>query len=898
MSHNRGPPQNNNQNNIFTSFSNLSYDSGLHTLQECDDFPPPQIPDNDTQNTNFNLFQTNPPFDLDFNVPPGFDNIQPNNQNTQNEPQNQHTNSNSQLQKPQDMKKHFQDLQEERKKEINEYPTQSWHDYFEEIKTTNKDEIIVETETFYPVFVWRDKSKLTIGISTKTQEFLKTDKRGQGIKIQIVTKKNEKNEEQLWCKFKIKSDHLMWKCLKANITGTNSNTNNSLKRKRGNVSTPPPKRPAGNNSNNCFLFRINIKNPEIKDSVPLNNGKGICSFHEGNIEKIGVINENRVDVYDQELKFERSICKSLEGYPFGVSFHDDQFFVTNKNYYSIFNLNPNDLTKDSGHLKPYTQIPFQRTIHKKNKLHYILLEDYFVCNLKNLEDPMFIVLFTKPQITSKFSDFVMIDEYSALIVVSGSTTKQILQYNICSNNENFSTLQFRELMEPRSFQNFDDYNCNEHKAVGKLSPVAINGGELFTNGLEKPHGICVWKNHILISVANGITFVDKTNFIKSKEIFLSYSPGKLATTENYIFTIVSPSSMDENESSREIKDISVDKPKRESCDLNPPIVRKLFGKSQNDNTFDVRDNINCFKALFSSVLITSPFLQHLKEELDDIDNLVLLLNDEMVRFTLKEIFRTKFLSFNWNRMCFWFKVLNLKYIHDHKINAHISMNLQTTNKNKNFEKLGSIVFIDSEWKYSYLNKNNENPPFSIGIICEENEETIHLHHERNDDKNDDVTSISIFGCTLVRVFVPTKYKSIDKRGMFVIVNSHCTEEDNIGVGEIISFGDLHLRDSDSYHIVGCCTLDDFSNIILCSCEEENTLIPFPLHDNFFVRDNICFVSMVSLPMTKIFLNNFIPISGITDLSNITQPEYHPTSVDSVLQTLLKNLITPLNITWL
>ena len=714
-----------------------------------------------------------------------------------------------------------------------------------------------------------------------------------------MKKKNETNEDQLCCKFTIKSNHLLWRCLRSNKigtnnAGTNSNTNNSSKRKRKIDSTSTHKHHAGNNSNNCFLHRINIKNPENSKFIHLKNGKGICSFHEGSVEKIGVIDENRIDVYDQDLTFERSICKNLEDNPFGVSFYDDQFFVTNTNYYSIFNLNPNDLTKECGQLKPDTKIRLQRTIHKKN-FHYILLEDCFVCNLRTLEDPIFIELFV--QILSKLSDFVMIDENSALIVVSGSTKRQILRYDISSNDINSNV---QELIEQRGFTDFDDHFFGEHK-VGKLSPVTINGGEFFNNGLEMPHGICVWKNHILISVANGITIVDKTNFIKKKEIPLSYSPGKLAATENYIFTIVSPSSLDENESLREKKDISVGKPQRE---LNPPvvrkrelnpIVRKLFEKSRNDDSSDINEyNINCFKEFFSSVLITSPFLQHLKEEMNKIDNLVLLLNDEMVRLTLNEIFHPNHLNFNWNRMCFWFKVLNLQYIHDHKKNAHISMNLQTTNRNKNFEKLGSIVFINSEWKYSYLNENNENAPFAIGIICKEDEETIHLHHGRNDD----VTSISVFGCTFVRVFVPTKYKSIDKRGMFVIINTHCTEKDNIGVGEIISFGDLHLRDSNSYHIVGCCTLDDFSNIILCSCEEENTLIPFPLHDNFFVPDNICFVSMVSLPMTKKFLNNFIPISGITDLSNITQPEHFPTSVDSVLQTLVKNLITPLNITHL
>ena len=841
------------------------------------------------QNNNFNRFQPNPSLDSDFRVPPENDNILPNNQNTQNctstfnEPQNQHTNTNIHNSNPYNTKKQFQDLQEERKKEIKEYPTQTWLDYFEEIKTTNKNEIIVETESFYPVFVWRNKQTLTIGISTKTQEFLKTDEQGQEIPIQIVTKKNEKNEDQLWCKFTIKSDHLLWICLRSNIT-TETNTNIPLQRNLENVSS-------ANDSYSSFLFRINIINPEIKDSVPLNNGNGICSFHEGNVEKIGVIDENRIDVYDQDLKFERSICMNLKGYPFGISFHDDQFFVTNKNYYSIFNLNPeDDQTKDFGRLK--LEIPFPKIMHRKNKFYYILLEDRLVCNVRTLEDPVFVVLFTKPALSSKFSDFVMIDEYSALIVDSGSTTNQILQYDICANHE-IEIISNEEVINKRGFTDFDTYDYKKHEDVGKLSPVIINNDEIFENGIKNPQGICVWKNHILISEANGITIVDKTNFSNKKEIFLSYRPGKLTTIEDNIFTIASP---EENKNSQWEKKnrLCVESP---STDDDTFEYGDLFENCNDLTLYPMQISVNHFKELFSSALITFPFLHYLKEELNHIDNTVNWLNEVMVDFTKKEIFHPKELNFNWNRMCFWFKVLNLQYIHDHKTSAHISMNLQSTNKNKNFEKLGSIVFIDSEWKYSYLNKNKENQPLAIGIICKEDEETIHLH--QNDDKNDDVSSISVFGCTLVRVFVPTKYKSIDKRGMFVIINTHCTEKDNIGVGEIISFGDLHLRDSNSYHIVGCCTLDDFSNIILCSCEEENTLIPFPLHDNFFIQDNICFVSMVSMPMTKKFLNNFIPISGITDLSNITQPEHNSTSLDSsLLQTLLKNLITPLNITHL
>ena len=659
--------------------------------------PPSQIPYgyNNNQNRQLNSF-----------VPPVNDNFQANSQNTQNyytptyEPQNQlHTNtdvhnSNPQLQKS--MKKQFQDLQEELKKEINdEYPTKPWHDYFEEIKTTNKSEIVVETKTFYPVFVWESKKNLKIKISKPTQHFLETDEKGQGIKIKIITKKNIENEDQLWCKFTIKSDHLLWIRLRSNITGTNTNTNNSLKRKRGNVSTSTPKRRAGKNSNKYFLFRINIINPEIKDSIQLKNGKGICSFRDGSVEKIGVIDENRIDVYDQELKFEKSICKSLTGYPFGLSFHDDQFFVTNTNYYSIFNLNPEDdqTTRDFGQLKSGTQIPFQKIIHRKKKFHYILLGDSFVCNIRTLEDPCFIVLFTKPLLSSRLSDFVMIDEHSALILDSGSTTKKILQYDICSNIEN--EINLNEELKKRGFAAFDAYDYKKFEDVGKLSPVAIHNSKIYDE-IENSQGICVWENYILISAPNGITFVDKTNFIPEKKIPLSYMPGKLTTIENNIFTIASPSFLEENENSRRgTKDISVDTPQREFYEEDP-VTFELRNILQYDEKFDFSDTdtdfseigLSLFKKLFSSDVLTSPFLQHLKEELNKIDKTVDLLNDFMVQFTLKEIFHISNMNYNWNRMCFWFKILNLKYIHDCKTNAHISMNLQTTNKNKNFEKLG------------------------------------------------------------------------------------------------------------------------------------------------------------------------------------------------------------------
>ena len=168
MSHDREPSQSPHSNIQDNNFSDLSSDwlsaQDQHFLAKIHD-------------SNLSLGG-------DFH--PGNDNSQPNSQNTQNctstfsEPQNQrHTNTNvhylnSQLQKVNDMEQ-FMVRQEHFKNTIScdEFPTQSWHDYFEKIKTTEEDKIVIETETFYPVFTWRDSKKLQIGISTKHKNFLK-----------------------------------------------------------------------------------------------------------------------------------------------------------------------------------------------------------------------------------------------------------------------------------------------------------------------------------------------------------------------------------------------------------------------------------------------------------------------------------------------------------------------------------------------------------------------------------------------------------------------------------------------------------------------------------------------------------------------------------------------------
>ena len=83
---------------------------------------------------------------------------------------------------------------------------------------------------------------------------------------------------------------------------------------------------------------------------------------------------------------------------------------------------------------------------------------------------------------------------------------------------------------------------------------------------------------------------------------------------------------------------------------------------------------------------------------------------------------------------------------------------------------------------------------------------------------------------------------------FVILN----QKENTGIGEIISFGDLIIRKANSYYLVGICSLD--------KTEQPNSLFLFSTHSStsrirHLSNDStICFVSMISLPMSDtIFL---------------------------------------------
>ena len=183
----------------------------------------------------------------------------------------------------------------------------------------------------------------------------------------------------------------------------------------------------------------------------------------------------------------------------------------------------------------------------------------------------------------------------------------------------------------------------------------------------------------------------------------------------------------------------------------------------------------------------------------------------------------------------------------------------------NNDKEGSIDFVDYDERFSFQ-KTKES--ISFGIICGSEKENKY--------------PISIFGNNLVRVFVPKAYQRVDERGMFVIIPNESNKE-NIGVGEIISFTDMCTRESNSYYIVGLTTLDLSSNtpsLYLYSLDEEENKkrIHFPMEDVDKKEENkmkdqeneICFVSMISFPMSDSLLDLFIPSLGIESIEN-TKP---------------------------
>ena len=202
-----------------------------------------------------------------------------------------------------------------------------------------------------------------------------------------------------------------------------------------------------------------------------------------------------------------------------------------------------------------------------------------------------------------------------------------------------------------------------------------------------------------------------------------------------------------------------------------------------------------------------------------------------------------------------FKIFNMltNFKPSSNSNSYLSMNFKNNasygKEDEQYYTQGRIVFVDSDKQFSFQKTDQS---ISMGIIC-------------GSQISKNIFPICIFGSCLVRVFVPNQIQSIDKRGMFVILNKNTdeTNKENIGTGEIISFGEMITRESNSYDIVGICALgklkgsESKSLYLYSSFGKNEERIPFPI-TNEIHDEEICFVLMISLPMSKFLLNLFVP----------------------------------------
>ena len=263
----------------------------------------------------------------------------------------------------------------------------------------------------------------------------------------------------------------------------------------------------------------------------------------------------------------------------------------------------------------------------------------------------------------------------------------------------------------------------------------------------------------------------------------------------------------------------------------------------------------------SSSILTRNILTHPEEE-SERNNQVL---EQLERFMSLVEFISKYHKNKNDFLGKWKHIFDivsvLTNVKDIDLKSHIFVDLHLeTDEGDNYiqenQCFGSIVFIDPNFKFSFEKKDK-----CIGIgITNKKSYIFGDAHE--------TIPINILGSSLVRVVYPTN-EFVDERGMFVILDKN--QEENSGIGEIISFGDLITRDADSYELVGICSLDKTeqpNSLFLFSTSSRSSRIRFPSNDN-----NICFVCMVSLPMSDALVELLLQNTPFNYNKQKLMPEY-------------------------
>ena len=303
-----------------------------------------------------------------------------------------------------------------------------------------------------------------------------------------------------------------------------------------------------------------------------------------------------------------------------------------------------------------------------------------------------------------------------------------------------------------------------------------------------------------------------------------YQPNKLISKNNFIYATTFKQTLVEIQSDDPVP-LHVNPNPNLSFEENQILESFMISLQSQPGTVSNLTTFELLKNSLASNILTSHLLTHLSNT----QNKHKLLGELVVNFVDK-------LSVNQIHSIKKFQIfdifeflVNYQFIwHNSNSNTHFGVYLSPKKTNSN----GLIVFIEPDLTFSFTPSDEV---FTIGVICESDET--------------DESLISIIGSTLVQVFLPSNQRTIDERGMFVVISSDSSREAE-GVGEIISFGELITRKANSYHLVGVCNLNKLS-LVLFSDHMGKERISFPIDEN--VKDPICFVSLTLFSMSDSLL---------------------------------------------
>ena len=611
------------------------------------------------------------------------------------------------------------------------------------------------------------------------------------------------------------------------------------------------------------LIQMDGISRKIIKSIPLQDGQGICINDDGHICVLD--NGNGIHIYNENLEKITTISFFVSC-GIGLTFSNNTFYVVSPLKNCVLKADHQSI-----HSKIFVPNPVSVRVHCGGT--YILCGNNLTCILPSLSgESIPMVLLEQKGSMVTFSDFIIVDNIAFIL---DSFEGNIYKYDLRS---------------------------------GELKLVCITDCSPSGN----PQCICSYEhNQILVSETDNhkiSSFLARDSGDGFQYIgeypFEDFQPNKISTKGKYIFTTALKDTRYQHQPPQSPQmNISTDNQDNQNDAYQPELSPFNSCEKLNLNSFNESPSgiySACTKQgnlkelaefILSSGVLLFQFITLPEEHLWDINRVLNQLEIfRQIVYVVSEAQgdKSQFLK-NWSQL---FKIFNFlihfKHVYSNS-NSHLSMNLKEKHFDKTMKKEnkkeeeehygpGRIVFVDSDKKFSF-HKTDES--ISMGIICGA------LETPNN------TFSINIFGSCLVQVFTPKQIQSVDERGMFVILNKNINEEtnkQNIGMGEIISFGSLSERECSSFDLVGICALDKSSlnstSLFLYSQFDEvnKERIHFPIHNESDNEKESCFVLMISLPMSTSLLDLFIPTLGIQTIENSTPiGETEPISTLKIIQ---------------